>query len=217
MKKLQIELDRGLFMSKFKFKVRKSIISLKRNYYVVPLFFVIVSCFQFLCSLFVFSPTFNISLADINSFDSSNAVVNSLPPFLKSFIASILPYSSIFLFLITLFSILYCVAYLNYALKKYGEKRPVHMLIIFFVLWAINIVLLLIIMKVNQMNLADEYIRYNKTKTDTIKNNIINCSKTNTLLVIHLILSLISGVIVITAPLVQKSLKKISFKPIENE
>ena len=36
-------------------------------------------------------------------------------------------------------TILACVAYLNYALVSYGSKRPVYMLIVYFVMWAIQL------------------------------------------------------------------------------
>ena len=200
----------------FKFRLRKRAIALKRNYYVVPLIFVFISCFQFLCSLFIFSPAFSRLDVNFSSVNAQNPVVNSMPGFLKSIFSAFWPYNCIFLFLITLFCILYSVAYLQYSMQKYGEKRPVHMLIIFFVLWGINLFLLAFVYEANYINLADELISLAAKPTDLIIQQYVTYARqTRTLLMVHIIISIITGVVVATAPLVQKQLKKISFKAIE--
>lgn len=200
----------------FEFRLRKRIIALKRNYYVVPLIFVFISCFQFLCSLFIFSPAFSRLDVNFSSVNASNTVVNSMPGFLKSIFSVFWPYNCIFLFLITLFCILYSVAYLQYSLQKYGEKRPVYMLIIFFALWAINLVLLAFVYEANYINLADELIALAAKPSDLIIQKYVTYARqTRTLLLIHIVVSIITGIVVATAPLVQKQLKKISFKAIE--
>ena len=203
-------------MNKFKLKMRKIAISLKRNYYVIPLMFVFVCCLQFLCSLFIFSPAFSRLDVNFSSVNSANPIVLSMSEGMKSLFSVFWPYNCIFLFIITLFTILYCVAYLQYAMKKFGKKRPLHMLIIFFVLWGINILLLLFIYKSNAINLEDELISLSKDPSSQIIQNYVSYARqTKTLLLVHIILSIITGVVVATAPLVQNLLKKITFKPIE--
>ncbi len=205
-------------MSKFKLKLRKVAISLKRNYYVIPLMFVFISCLQFLCSLFVLSPAFSRLDVNFSSVNPENSIVLGMSDGMKSLFGALWPYNCIFLFLITLFTILYCVAYLQYAMKKFGKKRPLHMLIIFFVLWAINILLLLFIYESNSINLVDESLALAKDPTsEIIKNYLSYAEQSKTLLLVHIILSIITGVMVATAPLVQKALKKITFKPIEEK
>ncbi len=200
----------------FKFKLRKRAIALKRNYYTVPLIFVFASCLQFLMSLFVFSPAFARLNAEFSNVNSLNDVVNSMSPFLKSIFNNLWPYNCIFLFIITLFTILYSVAYLQYSMQKYGEKRPVYMLVIFFVLWGINLLLLGFVYEANYINLADELIALQAKPTDLIIQAYVNYARqTRTLLMVHIILSLVTGVVVATAPIVQKQLRKITFKPLE--
>ncbi len=200
----------------FKFWLRKKAIALKRNYYTVPLIFVFVCCLQFLCSLFIFSPAFSRLDVNFSSVDSANAVANAMPEFLKNIFSALWPYNCIFLFLITLFTILYSVAYLQYSLNKYGEKRPVHMLIIFFVLWAINILLLLFVYKANSINLYDERLAEIAKPNDlVIKQYIQYAEQTEALLLTQIILSVITGVVVATAPFVQKALKKLSFNEVK--
>ena len=200
----------------FKFWIRKKAIALKRNYYTVPLIFVFVCCLQFLCSLFIFSPAFSRLDVNFSSVNSANVIVNAMPEFLKNIFSVFWPYNCIFLFLITLFTILYSVAYLQYSLNKYGEKRPVHMLIIFFVLWAINILLLLFVYKANNINLWDEITALAADpNSEVLKKYVGYAQQTQVLLMTHIILSVITGVVVATAPFVQKALKKISFNEVK--
>lgn len=199
----------------FKFILRKKLIAIKRNYYVIPLFFVFLATLQFLCSLFIFSPAFSRLDLNFSSINPENGVVASFPSFLKTIFSIFWPYNCIFLFIITLFTILYSIAYLQYTIKKYGEKRPVVMLIIFFTLWTINLFLLLFVFKANQINLYDELLAlYQKPEDLVIQEFVSYARQTNTLLLIHIILSITSGVFVATAPFVQKQLKKVTFKAI---
>ena len=46
------------FKEKLLFAGRKLVISIKRNYYIIPLIMVAVCCFQFMCSLYIISPVF---------------------------------------------------------------------------------------------------------------------------------------------------------------
>ncbi len=90
------------------------------------------------------------------------------------------------------------------------------MLIIFFVLWAINILLLLFVYKANSINLYDERLAEIAKPNDlVIKQYIQYAEQTETLLLTHIILSVITGVVVATAPFVQKGLKKLSFNEVK--
>ena len=98
------------FMDKLKFSIRKLVISIKRNYYIIPLLIVLAGCVQFLCGLYVLS----------NNMDRVAQYHGK--------------FSCMFVFIIALLAILSAVAYLNYALVKYGQKRPTHMLILYLLL-----------------------------------------------------------------------------------
>lgn len=206
MKKQLIELDKEKdmektsFKNKLAFKGRKIAISLKRNFYIVPLIVVLITAAQFLCILYILSPMYARVSTTLTPWGSFNCI---------------------FLFLITLFCILYSIAYLNYAMKKYGKKRPIHMLIIYYVLAIINVVLLVLIFVSNEKNIADEY------------NNMINGSdasareiakeyyemglKSESALIWQFILAGVSLVIVSVAPLIQSILSKIKFKKISED
>ena len=200
----------------FRFKLRKRAIALKRNYYTIPLIFVFASCLQFLMSLFVFSPAFSRLPVSFSSVEPQNSIVNAMPEFLKNIFSALWPYNCIFLFIITLFTILYSVAYLQYSMQKYGEKRPVYMVIIFFVLWAINLVLVLFIYESNYINFWDDFYKLSLDPNNvTLAGYVSQERQTRTLLMVHIILSIITGVMVATAPFIQKQLKKITFKPLE--
>jgi len=183
------------FGEKIKFSFRKMAISLKRNFYVVPLALVLVTCMQFLCSLYILSPMFARIPTKFGSFNC------------------------LFLFVITLLSILYCVAYMNYALKKYGKKRPLFMLILYFVMWAINIVLLFMIFNANNLDLAEEIAAYDSATTESEKviyaQYVTLGQQSRTCLLAQIILAFISFASVALAPLIQHFLKKITFKPID--
>ena len=184
------------FKEKLLFSGRKLVISLKRNYYVVPMIFVFVVCMQFMCSLHIISENFNrISYGD---------------------------YNCMFVFIIALLTILASVAYLNFALKKFGQKRPIHMLIIYYVMVIITIVLLFYIFKSNTVNIYEELEKYNQAIAD--KNE---ASKAEALhyynlgiqsryqLITTIILTFVSVALVTTAPFVQAALNKLKFKRIE--
>ena len=91
------------FKEKLLFAGRKLVISIKRNYYIIPLIMVAVCCFQFMCSLYIISPVF----ARVTNADGTSG------------------FTSMYVFIITLLTTLATVAYLNYALVKYGICVPV--------------------------------------------------------------------------------------------
>lgn len=188
------------FKNKVAFKARKAAISLKRNFYVVPLILVLITALQFLCVLFILSPMFY-------------RVSQALTPWGA--------FNCVFVFLITLFCILYSVSYLNYAMKKYGSKRPIHMLIIYYVLWALNIVMLILIYISNNAEIADELAILNSNVAESEK--IIAKQyyelglQSKSAILWQLILAGVSFVVVSIAPLIQARLKKVSFKKINED
>ena len=185
------------FKEKTAFFFRKLVISLKRNYYIIPLLFVGVCCIQFMCRLNVTSATFN-------RVDKSFG-----------------EYSCLFVFVISLLTILGCVAYLNYALVSYGGKRPVFMLIVYFVMWAIIVSLLIMLINSNNLNTADEWLKYcEKGPNDpSSKENLTYYNlgvRTHSVLISHLVLEIITLVMVVTAPFIQAKLKQIKFKKVDS-
>lgn len=186
------------FKDKVAFFFRKIAISLKRNYYIIPLIFIAICCLQFMCRL-------NITSENFNRVDKAFG-----------------EYSCLFIFVISLLSILACVAYLNYALISYGGKRPLFMLIIYYVMWAIIIALMIMLINANNLNIADEWKKYN----EKVVNDPINAkenlhyynlgNQTNKILIVHLVLEIVAFVVVTTAPLVQAALKKLKFKKVDS-
>lgn len=195
-----MEKTKSNFKNKVSFKTRKLAISLKRNFYIVPLLIVLVTACQFLCELFILSPMYNRIYTDLTPWGSFNCI---------------------FVFLISLFCILYCVAYLNYAIKSYGSKRPVYMLIIYYVLWALNLLMIVLIFISDEKQIAQELANYNSATDQSSKDIYLEYYrmglKTETALIWQLILSGISFVVVTIAPFIQKALKKISFKKINED
>lgn len=192
-------MEKKTFKDKIAFFFRKLAISLKRNYFIIPLILVAVCCIQFMCSLHVLSPSF--------------ARVS------KEFGA----YSCLFIFIVSLLTILGCVAYLNYALVAYGSKRPLYMLIIYYVMWAVIIVLLFLLMKSNNLNIADEQIKLNEaiannntSQIGTYQKYIDLGNQSNGILLTQLIIEFVTVVLVSTAPLVQSKLKQIKFKKVDS-
>ena len=187
------------FKDKATFFFRKLAISLKRNYFIVPLILVAVCCIQFMCSLHILSPSFSRVSKEFGA------------------------YSCLFVFIVSLLTILACVAYLNYALVAYGSKRPIFMLVIYLVMWAVIIALLFLLMKANNLNVLDEQ----KQLAENIKNNnfsqisvneqyIALGNQSRQILIVQLVLEFVSLICVVTAPFIQAKLKQIKFKKVDS-
>lgn len=187
---------------KFKFQIRKMVISLKRNYYVIPMIMVFAACIQFMCSLYIMSPAFARISGDAAK---GNGYAS---------------YTALFTFIVSLLTILDSVAYLNYALKKYGEKRPIYMEIIYLVMVVINFVLLSLIFMANEGNIVEELAVVNSsTATDAAKKTsqmyLDYGYQCRGILLGQFIISGLATVLVITAPFVQNVLRKIKFQSIK--
>ena len=192
-------MEKKTLKDKTAFFFRKLAISLKRNYYIIPLVLVAVCCIQFMCSLHVLSPSFSRVSKEFGA------------------------YSCLFIFIVSLLTILGCVAYLNYALVAYGSKRPIYMLIIYYVMWIAIIALLFMLINSNNLNLADEQIKLNEaiqsnnqSQIDVYKKFIDLGNQSNKILITQLILQFVTVVPVSTAPLVQGKLKQIKFKKVDS-
>lgn len=188
-------MEKKTFKEKLLFAGRKFVISIKRNYYIIPLIMVGICCFQFMCSLYIISPVFS----RITNADGTSG------------------FTSMYIFIITLLTTLATVAYLNYALVKYGKKRPVLMLILYALMTAISVLLLVIIMIANLGRVNGDVANYNTAvnKDPTLLAKIQAGLKTNNILITQLVLQAISILMVATAPIVQAALNKIKFKRIE--
>lgn len=192
-------MEKKTFKDKTSFFLRKLAISLKRNYYIIPLILVAVCCIQFMCSLHILSPSFSRVSKEFGA------------------------YSCLFIFIVSLLTILGCVAYLNYALVAYGSKRPIYMLIIYYVMWVAIIALLFMLINSNNLNIADEQIKLNEaiqsnnqSQIDVYKKYIDLGNQSNKILNTQLILQFVTVVFVSTAPLVQGRLKQIKFKKVDS-
>lgn len=192
-------MEKKTLKDKTAFFFRKLAISLKRNYYIIPLVLVAVCCIQFMCSLHVLSPSFSRVSKEFGA------------------------YSCLFIFIVSLLTILGCVAYLNYALVAYGSKRPIYMLIIYYVMWIAIIALLFMLINSNNLNIADEQIKLNEaiqsnnqSQIDVYKKFIDLGNQSNKILITQVILQFVTVVLVSTAPLVQGKLKQIKFKKVDS-
>lgn len=186
-------MEKKTFKEKLLFAGRKLAISIKRNYYIIPLIMVAVCCFQFMCSLYIISPVFK----RITNADGTSG------------------FTSMYIFVITLLTTLATVAYLNYALVKYGKKRPVLMVLLYGFMTAISVTLLVIVMIANLERVNGDIASYYETYDKAFLPNIEAGRKTNTILLVQIVLQAISIILVLTAPLVQAALNKIKFKRIE--
>ena len=183
--------------SKFLRFLRKRAIALKRNFYTVPLILICICCFFFLGSLFIL-------IKSVGRIDYKP--------------------TAIFLFIAVLASVLSIVAVLGYTQKVYGQKRPLKMLIIYYVIIAICIAFTIIIFIYNDKQIAEEIVRRDALPSKDAAEwyiyqtyiNYGNCSRT--LLIIFFSLEVLANGLLIASPLIEKRLKKISFdSPSENE
>ena len=97
------------------------------------------------------------------------------------------------------------------------------MLIVYYIMWAIIVVLLFMLINANNLNLADESKNLqiaidtqNFSQIDVIKGFINLGNQTKQILLVQLILQFVSVVVVTTAPLVQATLKKLKFKKVDS-
>ncbi len=187
------------FSEKLKFSLRKLAISLKRNYFIIPMLFIGITILVIMCSL-----------ATVSSIIVRAAGSNA--------------YTAIYEFCVCLLTILAGVAYINYAFVSYGKKRPLYMMIIFLVLFAGATVLLFMIYNGIKPSVINDINSYNAAVESGVESEIAEYQKyaidgqsTLTLIICHIVLCIVSMVLVITAPFIQNCLKKVKFSAISKE
>ena len=172
---------------------RKRLASLKRNFYTLPFVLVCASCFFFLGSLFILI--------------KSVGRIEYEP-------------TAIFLFIAVLASILSIVAVVNYVKKVYGQKRPLKMLIAYYIIIAICLAFTITVFIFNEQQVSREYIARDASVLESgeklaqwyICQTYINygiCSRV--LLIIFFTLEFITNGLLISSPLIEKKLKSINF------
>lgn len=189
------------FKEKFEFKCRKFVIKLKRNFYIIPLIFIVFSTMFFMCTLYI-----------------SSSVVLRIPESVSSY-ARLL---GMLLFIVTLSGILSSVAYLNFAYSK-NKNKAWPMLAIFYVLSIVNVVIMFLLIDCNHINLVNEIENYNNaiasgnTGCIDILNKYVNLEKQTAIVFIaYLVFNFVSMVLVAVSPLIQNAIRKIKFKSISN-
>lgn len=175
--------------SAFKNFKKKRIASLKRNFYTLPFVFICISCFFFLSSLFILI--------------KSVGRIDYRP-------------SAIFLFISVLASILTIVASVNYVKKVYGQKRPLKMLIAYYIILAVCLAFAIAVFIYNEKQIATETANRDAISPERaewyVYQTYINygvCSRI--LMIIFFALELITNGLLIASPLIEKKLKSINF------
>lgn len=180
-------------MNWFQLFIRKEFISLKRNFLIVPLLFITVTMIVFTCNLHVSSPTFSRVEGNYGT-----------------------DFNCLFIFIITLMSIMSFVSYFYYM-----NSKKVFMLLIFFTTMLIQ--LGFVIFLISQLN-AFIIIEKAKLETETLpaQIEIINRyikleRKTQGIFIMHCVFNVISCLIAAVAPFIQKALKKIKIKRLDTQ
>lgn len=180
-------------MNWFQLFIRKEFISLKRNFYVIPLIFITLTMIIFTCNLHVSSPTFSRVEGNYGT-----------------------DFNCLFIFIVTLMSIMSFVSYFYYM-----NSKKLFMLIIFFATMLIQ--LGFVIFLITQLN-AFIIVERAKLETETLPaqieiiNRYINLElKTRSLFIAHCIFNVISCLIAAVAPFIQKVLKKVKIKRLDTQ
>lgn len=186
--------------NKFTNFLKKRVVSLKRNFYTLPFALICICCFFLQAILYIL-------IKSVGRIEYKPA--------------------SIFLFIAVLMSVLMIVAIVSYTKKVYGQKRPLKMLIIYYVIVAILLAFTALVFYFNEMQIQSEII--NRDRLEPLPGGsmpaewfvfqtYINygiCSRT--LLIIFFALELIANGLLIASPFIEKQLKKIHFDNPSNE
>lgn len=173
---------------------RKRIASLKRNFYNVPFIMICVCSFFFLGSLFILIKS--VGRIEYNP-------------------------TAIFLFIAVLASILTIVASVSYVKKVYGQKRPLKMLIAYYIMVVVCLAFTITVFYFNEKQVASEIAKRDALEplpgggmpadwyTYQTYINYGVCSRV--LMIIFFVLEFIANGLLLTAPLFEKKLKSINF------
>ena len=96
--------------------------------------------------------------------------------------------------------------------KKYGEKKPIAMVVIYLVMTVINIVLLFLILDANNQSVAQDYAKMINPETDEAAKKICEefvtlGNKCEGIVIAQIVLEFISLILVIVAPFIQAQFK----------
>ena len=170
---------------------RKQFISLKRNFYNVPLFVILMTVFFFLCATYVHSQC----VARVNYVEND------------PFIATMNGLNAFFLFCITLAGILGAVSYL-----KYMGNKSIFMLILFEVLTVVQAALEAFF----YIGVSRQLTHEDVTTSDSAAKYIELETESISLMIIHFVLLGICFVLGIVSPFIQKALKNVKLARIED-
>ena len=196
---------------------RKQVISLKRNYYIIPMLFILVAFIQFTCNLFVLSPNAILIYPTINDLFLNPGNFPTFNVNDYTFQYGVAKVFSLMIFVITLLSILYSVSFIFFMQNRNTSKKKWFFFGLFFVL-AITIVVIEIFLK-QATGLAKSINEYDLSKaiaagTDTEKILLLikGCNDVDIIFTTNIVLIGIACVVVATSPLCQKLVKNIKFK-----
>lgn len=200
-------------------ELRKKAIGLKRNFYVIPMIFIIIVFCQFMFKLYVISPAATYIYANINDLILNPTNYPGIDINQYRFECSVVNYYSLFVFLITLFSILYSVSFIFFMQNKDEKIKKWFFFGLYFFVTACVITLEIFLVK--ETNLAANLTKFNIEKLAAAGDSIAKYEETLALelktsgnLLANIILNGISMVIVAISPLLQELCKKIKFKRI---
>ena len=196
---------------------RKQVISLKRNYFIVPMLFILIAFIQFTCNLFILSPNAILMYPTINDLflNPGNFPTFNLDNY--TFQYGVAKVFSLLIFVITLLSILYTVSFIFFMQNRNNGKKKWFFFGLFFLL-SLSIVVLEIFLK-NATILARYIYEYDLSKaielgedTEKIISSINGCNNVDTIFTVNIILICIACVAAATSPLCQNLVKKIKYK-----
>ncbi len=179
----------------FKGYARKKAIALKRNFYTIPFVFNIITLVIFTCAIYVHA-----QVCPRVDYQETN-----------KFILQLNHLNALFLFIITLFSILAVVAYIKYM----GRIKNYFMLFIYYVLSISQIILEVFLLIGIQKDYQVKKVADNPSaallQTISLEKNSIF------LIYLHFVFLGITLIIVSFAPLIQKLLKSVKFSHISED
>lgn len=180
---------------KFSNFLRKRGASLKRNFYTLPFICICICSFFFMGILFIL-------IKSVGRIEYKPA--------------------AIFLFIAVLMSVLTLVTSVSYTQKVYGQKRPLKMLIIYYVVVVALLAFTAAVFYFNEKQILTEIANRDATTPEYaewyVYQTYINygmCSRA--LLIVFFAFELIANGLLIASPYIEKRLKKINFDKPENE
>ena len=195
---------------------RKKLIGLKRNFYVIPLLFIVVAFCQFMFNLFKISPTATMIFANINDFIINPQNYPTLDISKFGLETSLVSYYSLFIFLITLSSILYVVSFIFFMQNKDLPKKKWFFFGLFFALTTLIIFLEIILVKITSLSLdINNVLLEGGRNIKKVQEAIRTQKENNVIFIANIILIAISMVAVALSPYLQVLIRKVKFSRID--